>query len=162
MTSVDTSKPGFRTSPAFVFRSQGLLKKNAVHPVIKTILQRLGLGAFTLFIVSVIIFLAIEMLPGDFTEAVLGQAATEETVAAFRKEIGLDQPAPIRYVEWLGAVMTGDFGISFSGRSASGVDRSRAVVDLLLKAWNTLYLAGITAPIAVPLALILGITAALS
>ena len=125
-------------------------------------MQRLGLGVLTLFFVSVIIFLSIEMLPGDFTQAVLGQAATEETVAAFRRELGLDEPAYVRYLDWIGAAMTGDFGTSFSGRNASGIDRSRAVVDLVApRLWNTLFLAVVTAVIAVPLALFLGITAAL-
>ena len=106
--------------------------------------------------------MSIEMLPGDFTEAVLGQAATEETVAAFRRELGLDKPAYLRYFDWIGAVMTGDFGTSFSGRASSGVDRSRPVVDLVApRLWNTLFLAAMTAVIAVPLALFLGITAAL-
>ncbi len=116
----------------------------------------------TLFFVSIIIFMAIEMLPGDFTQAVLGQAATEETVAAFRRELGLDQPAYIRYFDWVGGVLQGDFGTSFSGRASSGVDRSREVVDLIgPRLANTLFLAGMTAVIAVPLALLLGITAAL-
>lgn len=133
-----------------------------MHPVLKTVLQRLLLGVVTLFFVSVIIFASITMLPGDFGEAVLGQAALPETVAAFRAELGLDQPAWKRYLQWVGAVMQGDLGTSFSGRAASGVDRSRAVVELIApRLWNTLFLAGITALIAVPLALFLGITAAL-
>ena len=133
-----------------------------MHPVLSTVLQRLGLGFFTLLLVSLIIFSAIEFLPGDFGEAVLGQAATEETVANFREELGLDKPAWQRYFQWVGAVMTGDFGTSFSGRASSGVDRSRPVVDLIApRLANTLFLAGMTAVIAVPLALFLGITAAL-
>ena len=133
-----------------------------MHPVLTTVLQRLALGVMTLFLVSLIIFSAIEMLPGDFTEAVLGQSATKETVAAFRAELGLDEPAYTRYLNWLGSVMSGDFGQSFSSRAASGVDRSRAVVDLIApRLWNTLFLAGMAAVIAVPLALFLGITAAL-
>jgi len=133
-----------------------------VHPVVRTVLQRIALGVMTLFFVSVIIFSSIELLPGDFGEAVLGQAATEETVAAFRKELGLDKPPVQRYFDWIGNVLVGDFGTSFSGRAASGVDRSRAVVDLVApRLWNTLFLAGMTAIIAVPLALFLGITAAL-
>ncbi len=133
-----------------------------MHPVLKTIVERLVLGVMTLFFVSVIIFSSIELLPGDFGEAVLGQAATEDTKAAFRRELGLDQPAYLRYVQWVGAVLQGDLGTSFSGRSASGVDRSRAVVDLIApRLSNTLFLAGMAALIAVPLALFLGITAAL-
>jgi peptide/nickel transport system permease protein len=133
-----------------------------VHPVVTIVFQRLGLGLLTLFLVSLIIFLSIEMLPGDFTEAVLGQAATEDTVRAFRRELGLDQPAYIRYAEWIWGVLQGDFGTSFSGRAASGVDRSRPVVELIApRLANTLFLAGMTAAIAVPLALLLGLTAAL-
>lgn len=133
-----------------------------LHPVTKTILERLGLGFATLFIVSIIIFSAIEMLPGDFGQAILGQAATEETVAAFRKELGLDQPAYTRYLQWVGSAIQGDLGTSFSGRSSSGIDRSRAVVDLIApRLWNTLFLAGTTAIIAIPLSLLLGITTAL-
>ncbi len=133
-----------------------------MHPVIATVLQRLALGLLTLFVVSIIIFSSIEFLPGDFTEAVLGQAATDETVAAFRAELGLDKPAVARYFDWIGALATGDLGTSFSGRAASGVDRSRPVIDLVApRLANTLFLAGMAAIIAVPLALFLGITAAL-
>ena len=73
-----------------------------MHPVLKTVLERLGLGLATLFVVSIIIFSAIELLPGDFGQAVLGQSATEETIAAFRRELGLDQPAYQRYLHWVG------------------------------------------------------------
>lgn len=133
-----------------------------LHPVVSTILKRLGLGVVTLLVVSAIIFSAISLLPGDFGQAVLGQAATEETVAAFRRELGLDQPAILRYLQWLGSVMQGDFGTSFSGRASSGVNRSREVIDLVApRLWNTLFLAGVTAAIAVPLSLALGLTAAL-
>ena len=133
-----------------------------MHPVLATVLQRLALGIITLFFVSLIIFSSIELLPGDFGEAVLGQAATEDTVAAFRRELGLDKPAWLRYVDWISAVAHGDFGTSFSGRAASGVDRSREVVDLVApRLWNTLFLAAYAALISVPLALFLGITAAL-
>ena len=133
-----------------------------VHPVTKTILERLGLGLATLFVVSIIIFSAIEMLPGDFGQAILGQAATQETVAAFRRELGLDQPAYLRYLQWVGGALQGDLGTSFSGRNASGIDRSRAVVDLIApRLWNTLFLAGLTAVIAVPVALAFGVSTAL-
>ena len=134
-----------------------------MHPILKTVLGRLGLGLATLFVVSLIIFSAIEMLPGDFGQAVLGQAATEETVAAFRRELGLDEPPYIRYLQWVGGAVQGDLGTSFSGRNAStGTDRSREVVDLIApRLWNTLFLASVTAIIAVPVSLFLGITSAL-
>ena len=134
-----------------------------MHPIFLTILNRILLGMFTLFIVSIIIFCSIELLPGDFTQAVLGQSALPETVAAFRKELGLDKPAILRYFDWIIGVLQGDFGSSFSGRvSEVGSNRNREVIDLIApRLSNTLFLAGITAIIAVPIALILGITSAL-
>ena len=87
-----------------------------MHPVVRTVLQRLGLGLVTLFVVSVIIFSAVEMLPGDFAKAILGQSATPETVAAFQREIGLDRPPVVRYVEWIGGIVHGDFGESYRQR----------------------------------------------
>ncbi len=130
-----------------------------MHPIVRTVLQRLGLGLLTLFVVSVIIFSSLQFLPGDFATSVLGQAATPETVAAFRRELGLNEPAITRYIQWIGGVLQGDFGSSFSGRSQG---REREVMELIgPRLWNTLFLAGMTAIIAVPLALTLGITAAL-
>ena len=72
-----------------------------VHPLVSMILRRLALGLLTLFVISLFIFMAIELLPGDLAEEVLGQSATPETVAAFRRELGLDQPAVLRYLTWL-------------------------------------------------------------
>jgi len=133
-----------------------------LHPVLKTVLGRLAMGVITLFVVSIIIFSAMELLPGDFGQAILGQSATEETVAAFRRELGLDQPAIVRYGQWVAAVLHGDLGTSFSGRNASGVNRSREVVDLVVpRLRNTLFLASMAALVAVPLSLVLGITTAL-
>lgn len=130
-----------------------------MHPIVRTVLQRLGLGLLTLFVVSIIIFSSLQFLPGDFATSVLGQAATPETVAAFRRELGLNDPAITRYIQWIGGVLQGDFGSSFSGRSQG---REREVMELIgPRLWNTLFLASMTAIIAVPLALTLGITAAL-
>ena len=130
-----------------------------MHPIVRTVLQRLGLGLLTLFVVSVIIFSSLQFLPGDFATSVLGQAATPETVAAFRRELGLNDPAFTRYFQWIAGVLQGDFGSSFSGRSQG---REREVMELIgPRLWNTLFLASMTAIIAVPLALTLGITAAL-
>ncbi len=118
------------------------------------IAKRLALGVLTLFIVSVLIFLGTELLPGDFAEEMLGQAATPETVAAIRRELGLDQPMVTRYVQWLGGVLQGDFGNSLANR--------RPVAELIgTRLGNTLFLAAYAAAIAVPLSLMLGILVAL-
>ncbi len=133
-----------------------------MHPVLKTILERIALGVATLIVVSLVIFSAIELLPGDFSQVILGQSATQANMAAISKELGLDQPPYLRYIQWISGAVQGDLGTSFSGRNASGVDRSREVVDLIApRLSNTLFLASMTALIAVPISLILGVTSAL-
>jgi len=118
------------------------------------IAKRLALGLLTLFVVSLLIFGATELLPGDFAEEFLGQSATPETVAAIRRELGLDLPMHTRYIEWLTGVLQGDFGNSLSNR--------RPVIELIsTRLGNTLFLALYAAAIAVPLSLMLGILAAL-
>ncbi|MBI1776846.1 MAG: ABC transporter permease [Proteobacteria bacterium] len=130
--------------------------------VFKTVAQRLGLGLLTLFIVSILIFSAVTMLPGDFATSILGQSATPETVAAFRRQIGLDQPPVLRYFYWVGGVLQGNFGESFSSAGALGGGHVRTVVSLILpRLKNTLFLAGLTAGLAVPISLALGMLAAL-
>jgi peptide/nickel transport system permease protein len=129
-----------------------------MNVVLKIVLQRLGLGLITLFVVSGIIFCALLFLPGNFAKATLGQAATPETVAAFEREIGLDKPAYIRYYNWISGVVQGDFGSSYASR----VGYRREVTEILApRAFNTLFLAGMTALIAVPLSVALGLLAAL-
>ena len=59
-----------------------------MHPVLKTILERIALGVATLFVVSLVIFSAIELLPGDFSQVILGQAATQANMAAISRELG--------------------------------------------------------------------------
>ena len=125
-----------------------------MHPILKMVLARLGLGVLTLFVVSLIIFLGVELLPGDIAQEILGQSATPETVAALRKEMGLDLPAHERYLSWLGGMVQGDFGVSLANK--------RQISELIsVRLWNTLFLAGLTAIVAVPVALTLGILAAL-
>jgi len=107
------------------------------------------------------------MLPGDFVEAVLGQSRTEETVRIFRQELGLDKPYHVRYVNWLTSAIQGDLGNTFSGRNATYANQpqqntARSVSSLLQpRLFNTFFLAAMTAIIAIPLSIILGITAAL-
>lgn len=122
--------------------------------VVNIVLKRLGLGLITLFVISILIFSAVELLPGDIAQAVLGQGATEENVAAMREQLGLDRPAPVRYFEWLSGVVVGDFGSSL----VSGENVSATIGPRLL---NTLFLASYAAVIAVPLAIVLGVIVAL-
>ena len=118
------------------------------------IVKRLGLGIVTLIAVSIIIFVAIEMLPGDIAQIILGQSATPETVAVFRQELGLDRPALTRYLDWAGGMLRGDFGTALaSKRDVSELIQSRI--------FNTLFLAAYAALISIPLAISLGLLAAL-
>jgi peptide/nickel transport system permease protein len=118
------------------------------------VLQRLLLGLLTLIIVSLLIFMGVSLLPGDAAQAMLGQAATPETVAALRVQMGLDLPAPVRYFNWLTGILQGDFGVS--------IGNGRQISDLIgIRFANTLFLAFYAAIIAIPLALILGVLAAL-
>src|SRR5260370_29331966 len=62
----------------------------------------------------VIVFAVMEILPGDAAKAMLGPTATPETVAALSHKLGLDQPAPLRYLHWIGGALRGDFGLSYA------------------------------------------------
>ncbi len=118
------------------------------------VLKRLGLGLITLLVISIIIFGAVELLPGDLAQQVLAQGATEENLAAYRKQLGLDRAAPIRYFEWLGNAVTGDFGNSLKSEKPV----SEAIGE---RFGNTLFLALYAACIAVPIAIFLGVLVAL-
>ncbi|EKJ93068.1 ABC transporter permease [Agrobacterium pusense] len=124
------------------------------RPIRHMVAVRLGLGLFTLLLISLLIFLAVGLLPSDIAQQVLGQSATPETVAAFRRELGLDQPLTWRYLTWIGGILTGDFGHSLAN--------GRPVAELLsARLGNTLFLAAYAAAIAIPLAVLLGLLAAM-
>ncbi|SMD01721.1 peptide/nickel transport system permease protein [Desulfocicer vacuolatum DSM 3385] len=117
------------------------------------IFKRCLASVATLFVISIIIFIGVELLPGDVAQAVLGQQATPETVDAFRKELKLDLPPMVRYGAWLKGVAHGDFGNSLAN--------GRPVADQIgWRLGNTLFLALLTSAIAVPLAICLGMLAA--
>lgn len=125
-----------------------------MHPLIRLIGGRLGLGLLTLLVVSLIIFLGVELLPSDIAQELLGQSATPETVAALRAQLGLDQPPLARYWNWLVGMLQGDFGRSLASQ--------REISELIgTRLYNTLFLAALAAIIAVPVALTLGVLAAL-
>jgi peptide/nickel transport system permease protein len=118
------------------------------------IVRRLALGVLTVWAASVVIFAATEVLPGDVAQAILGQSATPQAVENIRKRLNLDRPAYQRYLEWLAGSLHGDFGVSLANRRPIG-----ATIAPRLE--NTLFLAGVAAAIAVPLAILLGLLAAL-
>lgn len=117
----------------------------------KALLKRLGLLIGTLLLVSVLAFTAFSVIPGDPTGSVLGIEATDEQIATFRAQMGLDLPVWQRYLNWLTAFVTGDFGRSYK--------YDMTVAQLLSdKIGVTLVLAGVAfvliAAISLPLGLI--------
>lgn len=80
------------------------------------VLRRLLALAATLLATAAVVFVVLEILPGDPAAVVLGVSATPETLAALRTEFGLDRPAPERFVAWIGGLLTGDLGTSYTYR----------------------------------------------
>ncbi|WP_077967467.1 ABC transporter permease [Ensifer adhaerens] len=124
------------------------------NPALPLIASRLVISAITLLIVSVAVFFATTMLPGDTATILLGQAATPEAVAGLRKAMHLDEPAVLRFLYWAGGLLSGDLGTSYAN--------DMPIADLIAGRFvSSMKLAGITALVSVPLALTLGITAAM-
>jgi peptide/nickel transport system permease protein len=122
--------------------------------ILRMVGRRLLLGLLTLFVISLVIFGATELLPGDLARELLGQSATEETLAALREQLGLNDPAPVRYWNWLTGVLQGDFGVSMATQ--------KPISELVgARLSNTLFLALYAAAMSVPLSLLLGVLAAL-
>jgi len=117
------------------------------------LLGRLVAAIATLWFVATMVFIITNLLPGDVAQALLGQSATPEAVAGLRKALGLDIPPFQRYLFWLANLVKGDAGRSL----VNGMPVAELIGSRL---GNSLLLAGITALVAVPLALALGIAAA--
>jgi peptide/nickel transport system permease protein len=122
--------------------------------VLRLIATRIALSLLTLLIVSALVFIVTGLLPGDVAEAILGQSATPEALAGLRGALHLDLPAHERYLAWLGGLLTGDPGQSL-------VNRLPVAKLIGSRLPNSLLLASLTAAFAVPVALTLGITAAI-
>ncbi len=118
------------------------------------VLQRIAIGFATLIVVSVIVFVMTSWLPGDVASIILGQAATPETLAALRAQLGTDQPLIYQYIGWLGNMATGDLGISKAG----GATISSLISSRI---GNTMMMAGLVALISSPISIALGLWAAM-
>ncbi len=123
------------------------------HPIIKLVAQRIALGILLLLAVSILIFAGTQLLPGDVAQAILGQSATEQSLANLREKLGLNDPAYIRYFSWLGGILQGDLGTALT----NGQD---IATSLGRRFGNTIFLAFWAAVIAVPLSITLGLIAA--
>jgi len=123
--------------------------------MIVLIARRLFLALVTLFIISMIIFVGVEALPGDAATAYLGQSATPESLKALREEFNLNAPAYQRYINWLGDIVKGDLGDSMA--------RRKPVSEIIGNQFrNTVVLAAAAALVGIPLAIVLGVFAGLT
>jgi peptide/nickel transport system permease protein len=133
-------------------------KTRRSHPLLWFVVKRLAAAIGTLLVVSILVFVGTEVLPGNAASAVLGRTATPEQLAELEAQMGLDRPAVERYFDWLGGLLTGDLGNSAAGY-ASGTESS-IWEQISGKLSNSIVLAAITAAIMIPLSLVLGVVAA--
>jgi peptide/nickel transport system permease protein len=118
------------------------------------LLRRLGLMIFTLWILSLIVFFAGQILPGDPGRATLGNLATQSAVQNLDHTLGVDRPLLTRYLTWIGGLLHGDFGTSYTYRTAVEPFVRAALI-------NSVKLAALAFVIVVPLGIIGGVVAAL-
>jgi len=123
--------------------------------MLAAVLRRIGLSLLILFFVSVLVFLATEVLPGDALDVFLTAddllTMEPEQLEALRHDFGLDQPALLRFLQWLSGAVVGDFGVTFMDKTPV----SEVIWDPLL---NSLLLGLVITMIAVPVALAIGST----
>jgi len=122
--------------------------------IVRTIVRRTLLGVLTLFLVSIVVFAATQLLPGDAARAVLGRDATPQRLAAFRREFHLNESVVSQYWAWLSGLLRGDTGTSL----ANGLPVWSSIQPRIA---NSLYLMVVVGLVGVPLSLGLGIWAAL-
>jgi peptide/nickel transport system permease protein len=111
------------------------------------LLRRLGLMVLTLWIVSLIVFLAGQVLPGDPGRAILGNLASQQSVQVLDHQLGVDRPLLTRYFSWIGGLLHGNMGISYSYRTAVEPFVRAALI-------NSLKLAVLAFVIVVPLSIL--------
>ena len=118
------------------------------------LLRRLGLMILTLWILSLIVFFAGQILPGDPGRAILGNLASPSSVQALDHKLGVDRPLLTRYLSWLGGLLHGNFGTSYTYQSAVEPFIRAALI-------NSVKLAVLAFVIVVPLGILGGVIAAL-
>ena len=123
--------------------------------MLRYIARRIGFLILTLLLTSIIVFVVTRLLPGDVARIILGREAGEAALEAKREELGLNDPAPVQYVRWLGNFVRGNWGESFSTKAP--------IFDVVMQRLrNSLMLAFVTLIVAVPVAVALGVIAGLN
>ncbi|MGI5195760.1 ABC transporter permease [Streptomyces sp. CA-288835] len=121
-------------------------------PVRRRLALRVATGGAVLAVLSFLVFVGVDLLPGDPVTARLGPNATPERVAEIKAARGLDEPVLTRYAHWLGGLLHGDLGTSASGKPVSGMLADRI--------GNSVLLAGLCVLLLVPVSLAAGLYAA--
>ena len=149
--------------------TQGLRAQSAHSPLLRDPLRMIGpaqsaivrflarralLSLATLAILSIVVFLGGQLLPGDVGRAVLGPLADARAVAVFNHQVGVDRPLLVQYWDWISHFLAGDMGTSFTFRSPVAPFIGAALV-------NSLKLAGLAFVLVVPLGIAGGVWAAL-
>lgn len=124
--------------------------------MLRYLARRLVLLAVTLLLTSIVVFGLTQLLPGDVARLILGRDARPEALENLREDLGLNDPVPTQYVNWLTGFVVGDWGTSFSG----GNSPVRPLVTDRLG--NSLRLAGFTLLISIPLSIVLGVISGLN
>jgi peptide/nickel transport system permease protein len=118
------------------------------------ILRRLLMGALVLILVSIVIFLATQALPGDTARAILGRTATPASLAALREQLHLNRPVIVQYLTWAGGLLHGDAGNSMAAQEPV----TKLISDRIVNSAFLVLCAGL---ISIPLSILLGAYAAL-
>jgi len=116
----------------------------------KFILRRVVLGLLILLLVSVVVFAATQALPGNAAQAILGRSATPARVAALTRQLHLNQSVVTQYLQWLGGIVSGNFGTSAATQQPVSQLLSGRIA-------NSAFLVLVAALIAVPLSILLGV-----
>ena len=122
--------------------------------MLRYVAHRLALGLVSLLLLTVIVYAAAQVLPGNPGRIVLGREATPHAVEVFNHELGVDRPLPVRYADWLSHAVRGDFGANYTD--------GRPVTDDLVPALKrSLFLAVYAFFLCVPISIAAGVLAAL-
>jgi peptide/nickel transport system permease protein len=151
----ETGEDGARRlgAPSAVQRAPGPARLRMPRGIPGFILRRTLLGLLTLFVVSLIVFAATQVLPGDAARAILGRSATPESLAALRKQLNLGQPVVQQYVHWLAGFARADLGESLAAQQpVTAVIGNRLV--------NSAVLVLLAAVLSIPLSIVLGAVSA--
>ncbi|MCW3031027.1 MAG: oligopeptide/dipeptide transporter, permease protein [Solirubrobacterales bacterium] len=134
----------------------------ASHPLMRFTLRRVAIGVVLVWVVSVLVFLGTNLLPGDAARAALGSRATAAQVEQVRHDLGLDRPVLTRYADWMGGLLQGDLGTSLTaGGAIFSTSGSKTPVSKLIggPVRNTLVLALAALLLVIPLSITLGVLA---